>query len=306
MSVLEQNSRKKALLGEDGSSLTGLLIANAVIFVLLYFVKVLYLLDKQTTPQFMTDIVSWMSVPASSDMFATRPWTLLTYMFTHVRLWHFISSGLWLWGFGYILNDLTGNRKIVPLYLYGGVAGAIAFLLTVNLVPALRESIVSTNSLLGAGPALMAIAIGTTALSPRYKIFPLINGGIPLWLFTAVFVVIHVTTIGAGIATAAAYASGGLMGLLFVWQLKKGNDWGQWMTDLLNWVDDLFNPEKKHQTQALKHQLFYRAGQKPYEKTPHVTQQHVDELLDKIHQKGYFSLTDDEKEFLKKAAKEDL
>jgi membrane associated rhomboid family serine protease len=306
MSVLEQNSRKKALLGEDGSSLTMLLIFNAVIFVLLNFVKVIFLLNDQTVPMFMKDVISWIAVPSASDVFATRPWTLITYMFSHVSLWHLISSLLWLWGFGYILNDLTGSKKVVPLYLYGGLAGSIAFLLTINLVPSLRGHINSNTTLLGAGPALMAVAIGTTTLSPKYKIFPLINGGIPLWIFTAAFVVIHIATIGSSIGSAAALATGGTMGFIFVWQLRKGNDWGQWMTDLVNWADDLFNPEKKHRTQALKQQLFYKASQKPFEKTPHITQQRVDELLDKIHQKGYFSLSDEEKDFLKKAAKEDL
>jgi hypothetical protein len=164
----------------------------------------------------------------------------------------------------------------------------------------------NTVSLLGAGPALMAVAFGTTAFAPRYKIFPLINGGIPLWLFTAVFVVIHIATIGSGIPAVAAYTAGGLVGLLFAWQLKRGNDLGQWMTDLLNWTNDLCNPEKKHRTEQLKHQLFYKANQKPFEKTPHVTQQRVDDLLDKINQKGYTALSEEEKEFLKKAAKEDL
>jgi membrane associated rhomboid family serine protease len=306
MSVLERNSPKKALLGEDGSALTGLLIANALVFVALNFVKVIYLLNNLAVPDFMSDIISWIAVPASADMFASRPWTLITYMFSHVRLWHFISTGLWLWGFGFILTQLVGNRKIVPLYIYGGLAGAITFLLTVNLVPGLLENTTGTDQLIGAGPSLMAIAIGTTAFAPRYKIFPLINGGIPLWLFTAVFVVIHIATIGSGIGAAAGYTAGGLMGLLFTWQLKRGNDWGQWMTDLVNWVDDLFNPEKKQQPQSLKNQLFYKTNQKPFEKTPHVTQQRVDDLLDKINQKGYYSLSDEEKEFLEKAAKEDL
>jgi membrane associated rhomboid family serine protease len=306
MSVLEQNSRKKALLGEDGSSLTGLLIANAVVFVALLFVKVLYLLNNQTVPDFMSDIVSWIAVPAGADMFASRPWTLATYMFSHVSLWHFISSCLWLWGFGFILNELVGNKKLVPIYIYGGLVGALTFVLSVNLIPGFKENIINTPALLGAGPALMAVAVGTTAFAPRYKIFPMINGGIPLWIFTAVFMIIHIATIGSGMATATAYVGGALTGLLFTWQLKRGNDLGQWMTDLLQWANDLFNPEKKQHKTVLKQQLFYKASQKPFEKTPHVTQQRVDDLLDKIHQKGYNSLTEEEKDFLKKAAKEDL
>jgi hypothetical protein len=38
----------------------------------------------------------------------------------------------------------------------------------------------------------------------------------------------------------------------------------------------------------------------------HLTQQKVDEILEKIHQKGYHSLSEDEKEVLKRASKEDL
>ena len=306
MSVLEQNSRRKTLLGEDGNALTMLLIFNAILFVVISFIKILYLINDQTIADFMAEIMSWVIVPAAADVFASRPWTLVTYMFSHVSLWHFVSSMLWLWGFGFILSDLTNTKKVVPLYLYGGLVGSIVFILTINLVPSLRESLQLKSTMLGAGPSLMAIAIGTTALSPKYKIFPLINGGIPLWIFTAVFIVIHVATIGSSIGVASAYVAAGLMGYLFVWQLKKGNDWGQWMSDLVRWIDDLFNPEKKSIDHPMKQQLFYKSDQKPFEKTPHITQQRVDELLDKIHLKGYFSLNEEEKEFLKKAAKEEL
>ncbi|WP_207492002.1 rhomboid family intramembrane serine protease [Aridibaculum aurantiacum] len=306
MSVLEQDSRRKTLLGEDGNALTMLLIFNAIIFVAVGFVKVLYLLNDRAEADFLKEIVSWIAVPAAADVFASRPWTLISYMFSHVSLWHFISNMLWLWGFGFILNDLAGSKKVVPLFLYGGLVGSVVFILTINLIPALRESVQVKSTLLGAGPALMAIAIGTTTFSPRYKIFPMINGGIPLWIFTAIFVAIHLATIGAGIGAAAAYVAAGAMGFVFVQQLKQGNDWGQWMSDFVNWLNDLFNPEKKHSPKTMKHQLFYKADQKPFERTPHITQQRVDELLDKIHQKGYFSLTDEEKDFLKKAAKEEL
>lgn len=306
MSVLEQNSRRRTLLGEDGNALTMLLIFNAIAFVGIGFAKILYLLNDHTVAQFLSEVVSWIAVPAAADVFAARPWTLISYMFSHVSLWHFISNMLWLWGFGFILNDLAGPKRIVPLYLYGGLIGSVAFILTINLIPSLRESAQLNSTLLGAGPALMAIAIGTTTISPRYKIFPMINGGIPLWIFTAIFAVIHVATIGASIGAAAAYVGAGVIGYAFAIQLKNGNDWGQWMNDFYDWLSDLFNPEKKHTPRSIKHQLFYKADQKPYEKTPHITQQRVDELLDKIHQQGYFSLSDEEKDFLKKAAKEEL
>jgi membrane associated rhomboid family serine protease len=36
----------------------------------------------------------------------------LSYMFTHEAVWHMISNMLWLWSFGFILQQLTGNRHL--------------------------------------------------------------------------------------------------------------------------------------------------------------------------------------------------
>jgi hypothetical protein len=198
-----------------------------------------------------------------------------------------------------------GQDQNEQFYLYGGLAGSVFFILTVNLIPSLRENVNSVFPLSGAGPSLMALAIASTALAPRYRIFPRIN--IPLWVLTAVFVILRIGTVGAGnFGQAAALIAGGLMGFVFVWQLQRGNDWGQWMTDVVNWTDDLFNPKKKHVQDPPSKQLFYKSNQKPFKKTPHVTQQRIDDLLDKINNKGYHALTEEEKDFLKKASREEF
>ena len=305
MSLLQQNTRKRISLGQDGNTLVLLIAFNIIVYILLSFVKVVYLANNSTESVFEAQVMSYISVPPQPVVFATRPWTLLAYMFSHYKILDLVSSMLWLWGFGYIFQDLTGNRKLIPVYLYGGLAGAVIFLLTANLIPSLRENVNSIYPLLGAGPALMALAVATTALAPRYRIFPMIN--IPLWVLTVAFVLIRLGTVESGsVAHVAGLIGGGLMGYLFIWQFEKGNDMGQWMTDVVHWAVGLFNPEKKRSKNPPKTQLFYKSNQKPFEKTPHVTQQRIDDLLDKIHHKGYHSLTEEEKEFLKKASMEDL
>ncbi len=295
------------LLGQEGNALTTLLIINAVAFVLLNFAKIIYLLTGDTELVFITNILNLFTLPADPNVLLSRPWTLITYMFTHYSIWSLISNLLWLWCFGYIMQDLTSNKKIIPIYLYGGFIGGIFFLLTISAVPSLRANMANIAPMMGAAPATMALAIATTTISPKYKIFPLINGGIPLWVLTSVFVVIHFATNGlTQPGFAAAELAGGLIGFVFVWQMQKGNDWSQWMISFVNWIDDLFNPEKKHRKSVEKQRLFYKATQQPYQKTPHVTQQRIDELLDKINQKGYNFLSDEEKDFLKKASKEEF
>ena len=88
--------------------------------------------------------------------------------------------------------------------------------------------------------------------------------------------------------------------------MQKGKDWGAWMNNFMSWINNLFNPEKKFRKKNVPQQNFYKASRKPFEKIPHITQQKLDEILDKINQDGYNSLTVEEKDFLKKASQEDI
>ncbi len=295
----------KILLGQDNNGLVLLFAINMLVFVLINFVKIIYFLSDIPPEFFYRQILNWFTLPASFDTLASRPWTLLSFMFTHHSVWHLISSMLWLWCFGYILQDLAGNNKLIPIYLYGGFAGGVVFILINNLFPVLERSILTTEPMLGAGAAVMAIAVATTTLAPDYRLFPLINGGIPLWVLTLIFVAIDFATLASGNAgIGAGHLAGGVIGFLFIRQLRRGKDWGAWMVNLVNWLDDLFSPEKK--TRGEKGKNFYRTDRKPYEKISNVTQQKLDAILDKINQEGYQFLTDEEKAFLTRASSEDL
>ncbi len=303
----QYKTNRNILLGQDNNALVFLFAVVALLFVILNFIKIIYYLSDIPEDFFYRQILNWFTLPASPDTLASRPWTLLTYMFTHHSIWHLISTCLWLWCFGYILQDLTGNSHLIPVFLYGGFVGAIVFLLSNNLVPVLERNLAATQPLMGSGAAIMAVAVATTTLAPDYRIFPLINGGIPLWVLTLVFVAIDFATLATGNAgIGAAHLSGAAIGYFYIRQLRRGSDWGAWMIRLVNWLDDLFNPEKKQTKKSAKDKLHYKATKKPFEKKPNVTQQRLDAILDKINQEGYQFLSDEEKEFLKKASNEDL
>lgn len=303
----QENRRSRLTVGQDGNALITLIAILLVVFILLAFIKVIYYFTYSSNGlgAYQNTILNWVILPANISTFFTRPWTLITHMFVHDGVWHVVGNLLWLWAFGHILQDLAGNRKIIPLFIYGGLAGAFAFMLSFNLIPVLKQYI--DVPALGASAGVMAIAIATTAMAPGYRIFPFINGGIPLWVLTMIFVVIDLATIpynnpGGHIA----HLAGAAMGFLFVVMLRKGYDWSFWMNNVFDWITNLFNPDKPKKGKSIKKELFYKATSKPYKKTSNITQQKIDDLLDKINQKGYNSLTEDEKEMLKRASKDDI
>ncbi|MEI9806484.1 MAG: DUF6576 domain-containing protein [Bacteroidota bacterium] len=86
---------------------------------------------------------------------------------------------------------------------------------------------------------------------------------------------------------------------------RQGYDWGGWINNFFDWVNNLFNPDKPGKGKVIKSELFYKSTSEPYKKTPNVTEQRIDEILDKISQKGYNSLTTEEKDLLKRASQKD-
>lgn len=310
MSYYQQQNRHRLSIGQDGNALTLLIAINLIAFVMLAFIKVIYFFSQGDAgvAAFDNDIFHWVALPASLDTFITRPWTLLSHMFVHSTdsVWHILANMLWLWAFGYILQDLTGNRKIIPVFLYGALAGAIAYMASYNLITPLKAALPYSYAC-GASAGIMAIAIATTTLAPGYRIFPMLNGGIPLWVITILYLIIDLATIPySNPGGHIAHIAGAAMGFLFMRMMQQGKDWSLWMNHFFDWVNNLFNPDKPKKGKVVKSQLFYKARVQPFTKTPLVTQQRVDEILDKISQKGYGALSDDEKEILKRASKEDI
>jgi membrane associated rhomboid family serine protease len=303
---MEDNYRKKMLLGQDGNALVQLVVVNAVLFVILQFIYCIYRLENLNMTAYQTNVVDWFILPASLDRLSSRPWTVLTYMFSERQLFRFIGNMFWLWCFGYILQDLTGNRKLVPIYLYGGIAGAVFFVLAYAVFPRLQVQLPNAE-LVGSNAAIIAIAVATTTVAPDYRIFPMINGGIPLWILTLLYVLINFSSISYGDSGAyLANLAGAGAGFFFIYRLRRGHDGSIWINRFFDWCNDLFNPDKKKKGRSPKDEFYYKvSGTQPFKKIPNVTQQRIDEILDKINQQGYRFLTDEEKEILKRAADEE-
>jgi membrane associated rhomboid family serine protease len=298
-----QYQRKRIFLGEENNMVLRMILINAVIYLLLNFIKIVYYLSNASYAAFSKDVMPIVTLPASLHQLANKPWTLLTFMFVHFGFWHIAGNMLWLWWFGGILQDFAGYKKIVPLYLYGGLAGAAFYIFSYNVFPVFHN-VLPVAIAFGASASVMAIAFAATVLVPDYRVFPMLRGGIPLWVITIIFVIIDMATIPDGNAGGhIAHLGGAIMGTIFTLQLKKGNDWSEWMSNLFEKFNNLFDPEKKSEV-PIRHRLFYRNDVPPYKKVGDVPEKKIDELLDKINQHGYDSLSQEEKEILIKASRQ--
>ena len=300
---------KRINIGEDNNSLIALIGINAVGFILLGLIRVIYFMIQSSSSTFSADILPWFLMPAKLGSLATVPWTFLSFMFVHTSIIFAFTNMLWLWVFGKILQDIAGNDKVIPVYLYGGLAGAIVFIAAEYAIPQLRPGI-AFATLEGASASIMAIAVAATAIAPDYRFFRMLNGGIPLWIITLLFVIVDFAGMGQSSASYhLAHIAGGVAGFFFIFLLRKGYDLSAWMNRSYDWFINLFNPEKKVVVQhtSVREKMFYKTGtQKPFVKRSVITQQRVDEILDKINQKGYNLLTEEEKNILKRASESEF
>jgi membrane associated rhomboid family serine protease len=306
MNVSARNRGRRVLLGQHNNNLVNLIVMNAIIFVVLKFIYVIYLVSKLEGVAYQENMLNWFILPADFGKFLTRPWTLLTSSVTHINFWVLLSNMLWLWAFGYILQEMVGNKKLIPLYIYGAVAGGVMYLFAFNIIPKLQP-VLATAGFYGASPGVMAIAIATTTIAPDYRIFPMINGGIPLWIITLLYAAISLTTLSSGDpGIIISNIGGAAIGYIFIYRMRRGSDWSNWMNRFFDWAGSLFNPDRERKKRSVKNELFYKStGKEPYKKIPNITQQKIDDILDKINQKGYRFLTDEEKEILRRASEAD-
>ncbi len=294
------------MLGADGNALMALFAVNAVFFLILMMIQVGMYVGEQTPVDFYVQVVKWIELPAGLRNFTERPWTIITYMFadTGNNIIRLISNMIWLWAFGSVLQQMAGNNKLVPVYIYGGLMGAVFFVAAHYLFTPLagfREN----AGLLGANAGVLAVAMATTTLEPGYRFFTQIRGGIPIWVLMSIYILIDFAGVaGVSAAYSLSHLGGALAGFLFILFLRRGNDGSKWMNNFYRWVTTIFEPKKKNPPP--KDTIFYKAGdRKPFTKTTNVTQERVDAILDKINRTGYHFLTHEEKEFLRKAAEDE-
>ena len=87
----------------NGNNLTRLIYVNIALFLIITLIGIIGFL--LINPEIVNKTIRFLSVPSSFKTLLLRPWTLITYMFTHRELLHILVNLLWLYWFGKIFLE---------------------------------------------------------------------------------------------------------------------------------------------------------------------------------------------------------
>ena len=278
-----------------GSILKKLIFINIAVFILIRLLGILLLLfNLQNFP-----ILLYLQLPASPTALLSRPWTLFTYMFTHFEFLHILFNMLWLYWFGELFLQVFNERQLGGLYVLGGLAGALLFVVSYNLFPYFQK-VASFSFLMGASASVMAIVFAISFYRKEIEIHLLLLGRIKLIylaLFTFVIDLLAMTSDNAG--GHIAHIGGALFGIWFASRYAQGKD----LTAPINrLIDKLVNLGKRKPKMSV---TYGGRSNKDWEYNARKQQQaaNIDAILDKLKRSGYGSLSADEKKQLFDASK---
>lgn len=290
---------------QEGSILTRLILINLGFFALvivLYLLSAIAGVDKSWVAQ-------WFAMPADISRLAFRPWTVITYMFLHVNIFHLLFNLIALFWFGKMFVNWLDSNRLLSVYILGGLSGAALYLLTYNFVPNLEIKSQSA-AVLGASAAIYAIMVSVAVITPRHKIIIPFMGEIELRYLVLIFIGIDIFGIAFGNNTDLSnnvgghitHLGGAMFGFTFGYLHKQGRDLTSWFTAIITSLEKIFKGKKKMHVSYKKTGASHETDME-YNARKKSERDEINHILDKISKSGYDSLTKREKEILFKSSK---
>ena len=287
------------------NALKQLIVLNVLVFTVLVVVSAILRLSGADA----ANMLIGRQLELSSDLWVLlrHPWTLLTYAFTHRDFFHILFNMLNLYWFGQLIREYLGDRRLVSLYILGGLAGAVLFLLSYNLIP--RLALGPGANVIGASGAVTAIIVAAATLLPDYTFMLILIGPVKIKWIAAVVVIISIAGINGGNAGGEiTHLGGALLGYVFVRQLQAGRDLGRPITAIGSWFSSLFSPRPAMRASYREPVTASRpassSAKKPVNTASLPPVEEVDLILDKISRSGYESLSKEEKQKLFRASQQ--
>ena len=270
----------------SGNMVNKLIVVNIIAGIIFLFINI-FLRNSNSSYYFM------LSTDAIWDF--SHPWVFLTHLFISGTILHFIFNMLFLYWFGNIIGDFIGDSKILPLYILGGLSGAISYLvLGYIFFPGYGYSIFGLDSI------VLSFAVASAVLVPDYGLKLILIGDIRLKIAVMIFVAIEfLYAVSSYNPVYLSYVGSIIFGWYYIYSMRKGIDISKKFNKIFNKFSLAKSKQKKNLT------VTFKSRRKKVKKDTNDIQyqNELNRILDKIKKEGYDNLSDEEKEFLFLASK---
>jgi membrane associated rhomboid family serine protease len=243
--------------------------------------------------------VDYLSLPSAPAALLLKPWTLVTYMFTHKDFLHLLFNILYLYWFSRIFIELIDKRLLLRVYILGGLSGAALYILSFNIIPSFAK-FYGYSEMIGASASAMAIMFTVARFQPDFKVNLLFFGFVKLKYIALLALILDFISISNMSNTGGhiSHIGGAIFGLIFGKMLLDGK---------IKYPSDK-KPSKKFSFSRKKKMTV--AHERPlsdmeYNAIRAKRRNEIDRILDKIKQSGYDCLSKEEKKMLFEASKDD-
>ncbi len=245
--------------------------------------------------------LAYLSLPSDFFQFLWKPWSLITYGFTHYGFLHILFNLLILYYISRMLLNLFRPKMALNIYFLGIIVGGLAFLFVYNVLP--KGFVINAPPLVGASAGINAMLIFLGVYMPETEVRVLVANIKLKYIAMAIVVLDILGLFGGNQGGNVAHLGGAVLGYYYAIKLKEGKDIGSGFERLMDTVMSWFSSKSTLKTVHRKQQKTAYAGKTKKEFNSFNDQKKVDLILDKISKSGYESLTAEEKEFLFRSGK---
>lgn len=282
---------------KSNNMLIKLIYINIGAFLVINIVNVIFFLFKAQSP-----LITWLALPTHFQALLFKPWTFITYMFTHEDFFHILFNMIFLYFGGRIFLQFLDEKKLLSTYILGGLAGGLLFMLSYNFFPIFGEAVYGAR-IIGASASVMAVFFAVTALVPNFSVLLPFLGSVKLKYIAIFYFILDVASIAqSNPGGHIAHIGGALYGIIYVIQYRKGKDHSNWFGNIFDKISGLFKSNHKRPKVRVVHKR--KLTDDEYNEQKVATQEEIDRILDKIKASGYDSLTKEEKDTLFRASEE--
>lgn len=284
-----------------GNTLVQLMLINGIVFLSLILTGIIlsFFPEGDAINKTINDNVLLI---APMKEFIWKPWTLLTYCFSHYSFWHLLFNMLTLFWFGTLVQEFIGSRKLLNIYIIGGIFSGLIYIGIYNLLSLTPQVNNISSTVLGASAAVCAVMFAAVTLLPEYEFYFfglfLIKIKYIAWFFLLLSFIIP--------SSGISHLGGALAGYSYIYLLRKGFDLGSPIETIGDWWNSLWRPKPKMKIPQRKYSesTVSIKGISSSNLDPNYfpDQDEVDAILDKIGKSGYESLTKEEKQKLYRAS----